>query len=1188
MSSGDQQMSTATTGQPHLQQQDLSKLDITKLTPLSPEVISRQATINIGTIGHVAHGKSTVVKAISGVQTVRFKNELERNITIKLENLSKSFIETLQSDSKAMKTYLQEMHAQYKSPYRHGTNHSNNNTPSATRKRKLSPIANGLQTSPTNNGETQRMKQAKIMDFFHMSPPEIMSQTAPRASTGRARRKSCPASQQSFSGLNIAKPNGFAKHVSSSIVQIKKEADDSENSSRWNGNMSISIATNDKELSKMQLPSTISSIKVECYEETPNALSESIKMENDRETPPITPATNDHMVNVSDRSATPSSRERSKDILKETTVANASPRTPSNGENKSSVNVGKTKRKSVSGGSSTKPNKPSSGASAKEYTVEAIEDIQLIGNKPFFLIKWLGYSEKHNTWEAFHNVSSCSLLESFLSDQLLMLESWVETVQQKIKNSPEYLESKERHRQGSKSYHEILLEHNNYDRDMFRSDLIIMAKLLVNRGRNKQVWERLTKHMCHEMSYMKRCNQLNELRRFEKHINDHEPTVRVVVENEHDLDAPPNNFTYLQTNIPAEGISIPNDPPVGCECNPCTGRSTCCGKLSEGRFAYSVKKRLLLQPGAPIFECNKKCRCGPDCLNRVVQNGGKCNLTLFKTPNGRGWGVRTNTVIYEGQYISEYCGEVISYDEAEKRGREYDAVGRTYLFDLDFNDTDNPYTLDAARYGNVTRFFNHSCDPNCGIWSVWIDCLDPYLPRLAFFALRRIEIGEELTFNYHAQVSPNNGSMNAGTSMEGDNNGVENPTESGDNTTTSDSSFVIFSNVAILGYANAKIYKCDNPKCLRPTCFTSGGSSKDDSFPCYRPACTGRFQLVRHVSFVDCPGHDILMATMLNGAAVMDAALLLIAGNESCPQPQTSEHLAAIEIMKLKHIIILQNKIDLVKDTQAKEQYDQIVKFVQGTVAEGAPIIPISAQLKYNIEVLCEYITKKIPIPPRNFIDAPRLIVIRSFDVNKPGCEVNDLKGGVAGGSILRGVLKVGQEIEVRPGLVSKDSEGRLTCKPIFSKIVSLYTEQNELQFAVPGGLIGVGTKIEPTLCRADRLVGQVLGAVGALPSIFIELEVSYYLLKRLLGVRTEGDKKGAKVQKLVRHEMLLVNIGSLSTGGRVVATRADLAKIALTNPVCTEKNEKIALSRRVENHWRLIGWGQIRGGTVIEPLKEN
>ncbi|XP_023720125.1 eukaryotic translation initiation factor 2 subunit 3 isoform X2 [Cryptotermes secundus] len=391
-----------------------------------------------------------------------------------------------------------------------------------------------------------------------------------------------------------------------------------------------------------------------------------------------------------------------------------------------------------------------------------------------------------------------------------------------------------------------------------------------------------------------------------------------------------------------------------------------------------------------------------------------------------------------------------------------------------------------------------------------------------------------------------------------------------------------------LGYANAKIYKCDNEKCPRPSSYISGGSSKDDSFPCFRPSCSGRFQLIRHVSFVDCPGHDILMATMLNGAAVMDAALLLIAGNESCPQPQTSEHLAAIEIMKLKHILILQNKIDLVKEGQAKEQYEQILKFVEGTVAEGAPVIPISAQLKYNIEVLCEYITKKIPVPMRDFTSLPRLIVIRSFDVNKPGCEVDDLKGGVAGGSILRGVLKVGMEIEVRPGLVSKDSEGKLTCQPIFSRIVSLFAEQNELQFAVPGGLIGVGTKIEPTLCRADRLVGQVLGAVGALPKIFIELEISYHLLKRLLGVRTEGDKKGAKVQKLQKNEVLLVNIGSLSTGGRVLATKVDLAKISLTNPVCTEIGEKIALSRRVEKHWRLIGWGQIRGGETIEPVVDH
>eukprot|EP00124_Ichthyophonus_hoferi_P002047 Ihof_evm7s126 gene=Ihof_evmTU7s126 len=371
-----------------------------------------------------------------------------------------------------------------------------------------------------------------------------------------------------------------------------------------------------------------------------------------------------------------------------------------------------------------------------------------------------------------------------------------------------------------------------------------------------------------------------------------------------------------------------------------------------------------------------------------------------------------------------------------------------------------------------------------------------------------------------------------------------------------------------LGYANAKVYQCDNAKCPRPGCYRSAPSNKEDTFACDRPGCSGNFQVMRHVSFVDCPGHDILMATMLNGAAVMDAALLLIAGNESCPQPQTSEHLAAIEIMKLKHIIILQNKIDLVKESQAKEQYQQILKFVQGTVAEGAPVVPISAQLKYNIECVCEYIIKRIPIPTRDFLSPPRLIVIRSFDVNKPGCEVDDLRGGVAGGSILHGVLKLGMEIEVRPGIVSKDANNRIRCRSILSRIETLNTEQNSLQYAVPGGLIGVGTKIDPTLCRADRMVGQVLGSVGHLPQIYTELEISYFLLRRLLGVRTEGEKKQAKVVKLTKNEVLMVNIGSLSTGGRVVAVKADLAKIMLASPVCTEVDEKIALSRRVEKHW--------------------
>ncbi|KAG7093736.1 hypothetical protein E1B28_007387 [Marasmius oreades] len=385
-----------------------------------------------------------------------------------------------------------------------------------------------------------------------------------------------------------------------------------------------------------------------------------------------------------------------------------------------------------------------------------------------------------------------------------------------------------------------------------------------------------------------------------------------------------------------------------------------------------------------------------------------------------------------------------------------------------------------------------------------------------------------------------------------------------------------------LGYANAKIYKCSNEACPRPGCYRSYRSDKEDNPPCERPGCGHRMKLLRHISFVDCPGHDILMATMLNGAAVMDAALLLVAANETCPQPQTSEHLAAVEIMRLENIIILQNKVDLIKEAQALEHQKSIAGFVKGTVAENSPIVPISAQLKYNIDAVNEYIVKNIPIPVRDFLSQPKLIVIRSFDVNKPGAEVDELKGGVAGGSILTGVLRLGQEIEIRPGIVTKDAQGRARCQPIFSRIISLLAENNSLQFAVPGGLIGVGTRIDPTLCRADRLVGQVLGAVGTLPQVYSELEISLFLLRRLLGVKSE-DKKQTKVSKLTKNEILLVNIGSTSTGGRVVSVKADLAKIQLTSPACTEIGEKVALSRRIEKHWRLVGWGSVQRGTVLE-----
>ncbi|TVU31306.1 hypothetical protein EJB05_22988, partial [Eragrostis curvula] len=303
------------------------------------------------------------------------------------------------------------------------------------------------------------------------------------------------------------------------------------------------------------------------------------------------------------------------------------------------------------------------------------------------------------------------------------------------------------------------------------------------------------------------------------------------------------------------------------------------------------------------------------------------------------------------------------------------------------------------------------------------------------------------------------------------------------------------------------------------------GSGKEDIPLCDVPGFEDcRMKLLRHVSFVDCPFHDILMATMLNGAAIMDGALFLIAANESCPQPQTSEHIAAVEIMRLQHIIILQNKIYLIQKVAAMNQHEALQKFMKVTIAQGAPVVPISAQLKKS-----PYLG--------NFTSPPNMIVIRSFDVNKPGSE---------------GVLRVNQRIEVCPGIM-RVGTGNIKGTPIYSRIVSLFTDQNELQFAVPGGLIGVGTTMDPTLTRADRLVSQVLGEVGSLPDVFIELEVSELLPpQKVTGVRTSETERASRVSKLAKAEILMVNIGSMSTGSRVVAVKNDLAKLQLTSSGCT------------------------------------
>lgn len=372
-----------------------------------------------------------------------------------------------------------------------------------------------------------------------------------------------------------------------------------------------------------------------------------------------------------------------------------------------------------------------------------------------------------------------------------------------------------------------------------------------------------------------------------------------------------------------------------------------------------------------------------------------------------------------------------------------------------------------------------------------------------------------------------------------------------------------------IGYANAKIYCCTDTKCDTYVSFGTKKNVRGSMICCKK--CGALLQFKRHVSFVDCPGHDYLMSTMLSGAAVMDAAIVVIAGNETCPQSQTSEHIIALELLKLKNVLVLQNKMDLVTKKQAIQNYDEIKTFIKGTLMEHAPILPICAQQSINIDIVLKYICN-IPIPTRDFKSGSKLSVIRSFDVNKPGCIIKNLRGGVIGGSVSCGIFKINDTIEIRPGLVSRSQSGRLTYKPIMSKITTLYSEKTSLNTISPGGLVAMGTTMDPTLTKQDRLVGQTVGLVGHLPNVYIKLEINYFLLRRLLGTRK-------KVSKLKNGENISLSISTCTMGGKILAIRNDAVKILLKSFICATIGDKISCSRRIDGKWRLIGWGNIRHG---------
>ena len=364
-----------------------------------------------------------------------------------------------------------------------------------------------------------------------------------------------------------------------------------------------------------------------------------------------------------------------------------------------------------------------------------------------------------------------------------------------------------------------------------------------------------------------------------------------------------------------------------------------------------------------------------------------------------------------------------------------------------------------------------------------------------------------------------------------------------------------------LGYADTAFYKTKDGE-FYPTGKRPDGKKDVDK------------ELLRVVSFVDAPGHETLMAVMISGSSIMDGALLLISATEKCPQPQTREHLAALQIAGIENIVIVQNKIDIVTKERAIESHNEIKEFVKGTIAEDAPVIPISAHHDVNLDILIQAIEDIIPTPDHGKQKEALMYVARSFDINRPGSRPNKLRGGIIGGSVVKGQFSVGDDILIAPG--RRIQEGSKTrWEPIKTVIESVQGGGLDLETIHAGGLCGVATPMDPNVTKADDLSGQVMARQGELPPIWEEFNLDLDLLEHMVA---SGDDAPEKVRPLQPNEMLMINSATATSVGQVTAIKGKKCTLRLRLPICALEGSRITLSRRIGTRWRLIGHGTITG----------
>ncbi len=349
-----------------------------------------------------------------------------------------------------------------------------------------------------------------------------------------------------------------------------------------------------------------------------------------------------------------------------------------------------------------------------------------------------------------------------------------------------------------------------------------------------------------------------------------------------------------------------------------------------------------------------------------------------------------------------------------------------------------------------------------------------------------------------------------------------------------------------LGYAGFKIWRNVETGDL----VSSSSSTK----------VVDQHELLGHYSFVDCPGHEAYLATMLSGATIMDAAALIIASNSpSIPQIQTQEHLIAAETMGLENIFVIQNKLDVVDTPIIGESLSKIREFTKGTSAEKGPIIPMSAQREWGIEYALHHIAYTIPTPNRQFEGPVRIQLVRSFDINRPIQWSSDsaIQGGVIGGTIVRGVVYPEDILEIRPGLFINGQ-----AIPILTRVSSLNCDAESLKFAIAGGLIGIGTSMDPSFTSANALAGHVAGTPGTLPEITVKIKGKFRAFDRSQSAE-KGSDLAYKFKKHKKGDAIRFCVGNMTVSGHISKVGENgMRTIKVERPVCVEPGQICSILR--------------------------